>query len=100
MTMRYKAPRRSLHHLVAVLCLMVAAFAIVGAPAATERQKGDDELKIGQEVFNKLKAKGEIVESSPLYDQLRPITDAISRVAQPRYDHPLKFYLVHEAQPN
>jgi predicted Zn-dependent protease len=77
---------------------MVAA--IAGAPAATERQKGDDELQIGQEVFNKLKAKGEIVESSPLYDQLRPITDAISRVAQPRYDHPFKFYLVHEAQPN
>ena len=55
---------------------------------------------MGQEVFNKLKAKGEIVESSPLYDELRPIADAISRVAQPRYNHPFKFYLVHETQPN
>jgi predicted Zn-dependent protease len=55
---------------------------------------------MGQEVFNKLRAKGEIVESSPLYDQLRPIADAISRVAQPRYNHPFKFYLVHETQPN
>jgi predicted Zn-dependent protease len=55
---------------------------------------------MGQEVFNQLKAKGEIVQSSPLYDYLRPIADAITRVAQPRYNHPFKFYLVHEPQPN
>ena len=60
----------------------------------------DEELQIGQEVFNELKAKGEIVESSPLYDQLQPIADSITQVAQPRYGHPFKFYLVHEAQPN
>ena len=55
---------------------------------------------MGQEVFNELKAKGEIIEYSPLYDQLKPIADAITRVAQPRYNHPFKFYLVHETQPN
>jgi predicted Zn-dependent protease len=55
---------------------------------------------MGQEVFNELKAKGEIIESSPLYDQLKPIADAITRAAQPRYNHPFKFYLVHETQPN
>jgi predicted Zn-dependent protease len=55
---------------------------------------------MGQEVFNELKAKGEIVESSPLYDQLKPIADAITQAAQPRYNHPFKFYLVHEEQPN
>src|SRR5262249_53271017 len=41
-----------------------------------------------------------IVESSPLYDQLRPIAGEITRTAQPRYNHPFKFYLVHEQQPN
>jgi len=55
---------------------------------------------LGQEVFNELKAKGEIVEFSPLYDQLRPVADTITRAAQPQYNHPIKFYLVHEAQPN
>lgn len=55
---------------------------------------------MGQEVFNDLKAKGEIVESSPLYNVLQPIADAITRSAQPRYNHPFKFYLVHEEQPN
>ena len=63
-------------------------------------QNRDPEAQIGQEVFNELKAKAEIIESSPLYDQLKPVADAITRAAQPRYNHPFKFYLVHEPQPN
>src|SRR5258708_548020 len=68
-----------------------------------EDQQGlnqDEEVQMGEEVFNELKAKGEIIESSPLYDQLKPIADAITQAAQPRYNHPFKFYLVHETQPN
>jgi len=56
--------------------------------------------QIGQEVFHELKLKGEIVSSSPLYEVLTPIADAVTRTAQPRYNHPFKFYLVHEQQPN
>jgi len=82
----------------AALCL--AGVGIVRTALAAQEPKPDDELQMGQEVFNELKAKGEIVESSPLYDQLRPIADAITRAAQPQYNHPFKFYLVHEAQPN
>jgi len=63
-------------------------------------QNQDEEVQMGQEVFNELKAKGEIIETSPLYDQLKPIADAITQAAQPRYNHPFKFYLVHEPQPN
>src|SRR5215467_8633369 len=94
--MGHKKLRASFQRLLAVLCLV----AIAGAPTATEGQSQDDEQRIGQEVFNELKAKGEIIESSPLYDQLKPIADAITRVAQPQYNHPFKFYLVHETQPN
>jgi predicted Zn-dependent protease len=79
---------------IAVLCLAATM------NAAAQKQDQDEEVQMGQEVFNELKAKGEIVESSPLYDQLRPFADAITRAAQPRYNHPFKFYLVHEAQPN
>ena len=68
--------------------------------ASAQGQSQDEEVQLGQEAFNELKAKGEIIESSPLYDQLKPITDAITRAAQPRYNHPFKFYLVHESQPN
>jgi beta-barrel assembly-enhancing protease len=60
----------------------------------------DQETELGQAVYNQLKEKGEIVESSPLYDTLRPIAEAISKEAQPRYNHPFKFFIVHETQPN
>src|SRR6478752_9473942 len=60
----------------------------------------DQETELGQAVYNQLRDKGETIESSPLYDSLRPIAEAISRVAQPRYDHPLKFFIVHEPHPN
>lgn len=72
----------------------------LAANVAAQQQNQDEEVQMGNEVFNELKAKGEIVESSPLYDQLRPFADAITRAAQPRYNHPFKFYIVHEAQPN
>jgi beta-barrel assembly-enhancing protease len=68
--------------------------------AAQEKPPQDQELQLGQEVFEELKAKGEIIESSPLYDLLQPLANAISQAAQPKYNHPFKFYLVHEAQPN
>jgi predicted Zn-dependent protease len=67
---------------------------------STPGKQADEEPQMGQEVFDDLKAKGEVIESSPLYDQLQPIADSITRIAQPRYNHPFKFYLVHETQPN
>jgi beta-barrel assembly-enhancing protease len=89
----------------ALLYATAAALCIAGvgslrALLAAQSSNQDEEVQMGQEVFNELKAKGELIESSPLYDQLRPIADAITRAAQPRYNHPIKFYLVHEAQPN
>ena len=97
--------RKAFVYVVAAACVaMVAAFlAGVGSTkAAGPAQAADQdvELQLGQQMFDELKAKGEIVESSPLYDQLRPISDAITRAAQPQYNHPFKFYLVHETQPN
>jgi beta-barrel assembly-enhancing protease len=75
--------------------------ATVGSKTARAQDQGQDqdiEVQLGQEVFDELKAGAEIIESSPLYDRLKPIADAIA--AQPRYNHPFKFYLVHEAKPN
>jgi predicted Zn-dependent protease len=78
------------------LCLLPAR----RSAAQTGGQGQDPEMEIGQEVFRELKAKGEIVESSPLYDALMPVIDPIIQSAQPRYNHPFKVYIVHEAQPN
>jgi len=87
-----------LYATVAVVCL--AGVGSARTPLTVQGDNQDEELQMGQEVFNELKEKGEIVESSPLYDHLRPIADAITRVAQPQYNHPFKFYLVHEPHPN
>src|SRR5271157_1340507 len=89
--------RKATVYVSAALCL---AWLVNASPLAAQAQSQDEEQQLGQEVFNELKAKGEIVESSPLYDKLRPVADAITRAAQPRYNHPFKFYLVHEPQPN
>lgn len=84
-------------------CAIVASLAMVsipGTPVVAQAPDQDEEVQMGNETFKQLKAKAEIIASSPLYDQLRPIANAITRAAQPQYNHPFKFYLVHEAQPN
>jgi len=80
--------------------LFLAGLACVRIPLADQGRNEDGEIEMGQEIFNEFKTNGEIVESSPLYDQLRPIADAISRAAQPQYGHPFKFYLIHEELPD
>jgi predicted Zn-dependent protease len=90
--------RKLLAYATIALCLVFPA--LIAAQALAQTQTQDDEVQMGQEVFNELKAKGEIIESSPLYDQLNPIADAITKAAQPQYNPPFKFYLVHETQPN
>src|ERR1700675_900299 len=85
------------------LALAVSAAALLssaGAPRASQDARLDDEQQVGQEVFNELRAKGEIVASSALYDVLTPIVTSVARTAQPYYKHPFKFYLVHESAPN
>jgi len=79
--------------------LLMVAFGS-GAQAPVPEPVTDQETELGQEVYKELRAKGEIIESSPLYDTLKPIADSISRMAQSRYPHPFRFFLVHEAQPN
>ena len=80
------------------LLAMVATMSAAQAP--TPEPVTDQETELGQEVYKQLRERREIVESSPLYDSLKPVAEAIARVAQPRYPHPFKFFLVHETQPN
>lgn len=84
--------------LAAAAALCLASLAGAAAPEAAKDQ--DPEVTLGNQTFDELKVRAEIIESSPLYDQLKPFADAITKAAQPQYNHPFKFYLVHEAQPN
>jgi len=80
---------------------LLAVFAATSlAQAPVPEKVSDQETELGQEVYKQLRDKGEIIESSPLYDSLKPVAEGIARVAQPRYPHPFKFFLVHETQPN
>jgi predicted Zn-dependent protease len=76
--------------------------AVIGgtAPAAAQSSDEQTELKIGQQEYQALQQKGEIVPSSPYYSILNPIAQQIKRVADPQYFHPFQFILVHETQPN
>jgi predicted Zn-dependent protease len=93
-------------HRRALFCISVAAISLVaelgttGILLAAQECRQDQEVDMGQKIFAEMKAIGEIVESSPLYDQLKPIVDPISRAAQPRYNHPFKVYLIHEDLPD
>jgi predicted Zn-dependent protease len=78
-------------------------FAVAMMPLITAERasaQDTDEAQMGAQVYDELKQKGEIVASSPLYDELRPIASAITRVVQPKYQYPIHFYIVHESQPN
>ena len=82
--------------------VVLGSAASCSSASATSRsdEQSDTELQLGQEVFQELKNKEEIVASSPLYEVLEPIAARITRAAQPRYEHPFRFYLVHQTQPN
>ena len=73
------------------------AFALcIAAPALADQQ----EQQIGQQVYQQLQQKGEIITNSPYYKILNPIAARISAVANPQYDAPFHFILVHETAPN
>jgi len=77
---------------------LVLAFSVAGmAPVAAD----DTEAKIGQQVLAELQQKGEIIpRPNAYYDTLDPIAARIARVADPQYDYPFTFIMVHETQPN
>jgi predicted Zn-dependent protease len=81
-----------------VVAVLFATASLAQAPVP--EPVTDQETELGKATYDQLRARAEIIESSPLYDTLKPLAESISRVAQSRYPHPFKFYMVHEAQPN
>jgi beta-barrel assembly-enhancing protease len=84
----------------AAIAPLALASVLLTAQAPLPEPVSDTETELGLAVFNELKGAGEIIDSSPLYDTLGPVVEPIAKVAQARYEHPFKFFLVHEAQPN
>ncbi|HZW53053.1 MAG TPA: M48 family metallopeptidase [Candidatus Elarobacter sp.] len=83
------------------LALTLALAALGGAAPAAAQSDAQVEMQIGQQEYQALAQKGEIISSSPYYAILNPIAQQIKRVADPQYPtHPFQFILVHETQPN
>jgi predicted Zn-dependent protease len=83
------------------LALSLGLAALTGAaPAVAQSSDEQVELQIGQQEYQALQQKGEIIPGSPYYAVLNPIAQQIKHVADPQYFHPFKFILVHEKQPN
>ena len=70
------------------------------APAFAYTQEEQTELQIGQQEYQQLAQKGEIVQSSPYYTILNPIATRIKRIADPQYFVPFHFIIVNESDPN
>jgi predicted Zn-dependent protease len=80
---------------------LLATVGMLGVLAcALPATAADQEQQIGQQVYAQLQQKGEIISTSPLYSVLNPIADRIKTVADPQYQYPFHFILVHESSPN
>ncbi len=82
--------------------LAASSFGAATSPAAAD-DRHTAEAQIGDQEYQILQNKGEIVPRSAapaLYALLDPVAARISAVANPQYDFPFRFILVHEAQPN
>src|SRR6202163_614878 len=86
--------------LLAIALTVGIALAGGARPAAAQSNDNQVEMQIGQQEYQTLQQKGEIISSSPYYAILNPIAQQIKRVADPQYFHPFTFILVHENQPN
>jgi predicted Zn-dependent protease len=79
--------------------MLLAAAGLLAAGAAPAQQK-DAETQVGDETYKELSDKAEVIVRSPLYATLHSVTGPVAAEAGRHYNHPFKFILVHEAQPN
>ncbi len=80
--------------------LVLAASLMLTAQAPLPEPVTDQETELGDAVYKDLKDKAMIIAKSPLYESLNPVTTTVIRAAQPHYQHPFKFLLVHDPRPN
>jgi predicted Zn-dependent protease len=81
--------------------LAVALLGLALAANAAQALAQTSEADIGKQVYAQLAQKGEIIaRPNPMYRALDPIAARIKRVADPQYQYPFTFTLVHEKQPN
>jgi predicted Zn-dependent protease len=87
--------------IVATIQVTSASKARAQADQIDPAQLQQAEVQIGQQLYEEMRKKGELLPASSPYNKvLVPIARQIKRVADPQYFRPFTFILVHEAQPN
>ncbi len=81
------------------IAAMAAAFAMSGQTGPALADSHDQERQIGQQVYNDLRNKRQIIDDSPYYPVLRTVGRRISDAAQPHW-YPLNFIIVKGKQAN
>jgi predicted Zn-dependent protease len=84
--------------LAVVSALAFACFSSTPALALSSQEQW--EMQAGQQEYQQLARKGEIVPQSPLYAVLNPIAQRIAAIADRQYFTPFRFVLVNERSPN
>lgn len=78
---------------------LTAAAALAGAVTPAFADAHDQERQIGQQVYNDLRNKNQIIDQSPYYPVLRAVGKRISDAAAPHW-YPLNFIIVKGTQAN
>lgn len=84
--------------LVAALLVFTAIFSATKPVVAASQEQ--QEVRIGEQVFQQLEREGKIVRQSPYYDILDPLGQRIARVADKEYFTPFHFIIVRDEKPN
>jgi predicted Zn-dependent protease len=90
--------------LLTVLATLGLVLGTAAGPSAQDQidpaQLQTAETQMGQQFYQQIQQKGEILQGSPYEAVLAPVAAQIKRVADSQYYHPFTFILVHEDQPN
>jgi predicted Zn-dependent protease len=80
------------HAFLRALIATVGATELMHMPPALAA--GIDEYALGQETFAQLRDDGEMLFDSTYYEHLNEIGSVIAEAARPRYEYPIRFYIV------
>lgn len=84
-----------------VIVLLVALLSLgFGLSARAYTSQEQQELQIGEQVYQQLEKQGKIIRVSPYYNTLNPLGRSVARSADKKYFAPFRFILVRADRPN
>jgi predicted Zn-dependent protease len=73
---------------------LIASVGITQLTHVTAALAGIDEAQVGRDVFAQLREAGDLLFDSSYYEHLNEVGSVIAETARPRYEYPIRFYIV------